>query len=121
MAVKIRKNDIVVVIAGDHRGARGKVLKIDVRADRVIVEGVNMVYRHVKPTRRNPQGGRLQKEAPLRISNVLPYDTAAGRGARIRFEVERDEQGKVSLKRRMTSRGTNLHTLTRAERTTRKA
>ncbi|MCH8150531.1 MAG: 50S ribosomal protein L24 [Planctomycetes bacterium] len=119
--MKIRKNDMVVVITGDHRGARGKVLKVDVRADRVIVEGVNMVYRHVKPTRRNPQGGRLQKEAPLRISNVLPYDTAAGRGARIRFEVERDEQGKVSLKRRMTIRGTNLHTLTRAERATRKA
>ncbi len=121
MAVKIRKNDMVVVITGDHRGARGKVLRVDVPADRVVVEGVNMVYRHVKPTRRNPQGGRLQKEAPIRISNVLPYDSAAGRGSRICFEVVQDERGKVTSKRRVTSKGTNLHTLTRAERTSPKA
>ena len=121
MAVKIRKHDMVVVITGDHRGARGKVLRVDVPGDRVVVEGVNMVYRHVKPTRRNPQGGRLQKEAPIRMSNVLPYDSAAGKGARIRFEVEQDEQGRVTSKRRLTCRGTNLHTLTRAERTSTKA
>ncbi|MCH9035633.1 MAG: 50S ribosomal protein L24 [Planctomycetes bacterium] len=119
--MKIRRNDMVVVIAGDHRGARGKVLRVDVRAERLVVEGVNMVYRHVKPTKRNPQGGRLQKEAPIRISNVLPYDSAAGRGSRIRFEVVRDEQGKVTSKRRVTCKGTNLHTLTRAERTSAKA
>ena len=118
MAVKIRKNDVVEVIAGDHRGARGKVLLVDIRAGRVVVEGVNMVYRHVKPTRRNPQGGRLQKEAPIHISNVLPYDSAAGKGSRIRFEVERGAKGEVISKRRVCSRGTNLHTLTRAERTT---
>ncbi len=121
MAVKIRKNDMVVVITGDHRGARGKVLRVDVPADRVVVEGVNMVYRHVKPTRRNPQGGRLQKEAPIRMSNVLPYDSAAGKGSRIRFEVVRDEQGKLTSKRRVTCKGTNLHTLTRAERVSAKA
>lgn len=116
MASNIRKNDTVEVVAGDHRGARGKVLRVDVRRERVIVEGVNMVYRHVRPTRRNPQGGRLQKEAPIHISNVLPYDSAAGKGSRVRFEVERDDQGKVALKKRTTVKGTSLHVLTRGER-----
>lgn len=116
MASNIRKNDTVEVVAGDHRGARGKVLRVDVRRERVIVEGVNMVYRHVRPTRRNPQGGRLQKEAPIHISNVLPYDSAAGKGSRVRFEVERDDQGKVASKKRTTVKGTSLHVLTRGER-----
>ena len=77
-----------------------------------------MVYRHVRPTRRNPQGGRLQKEAPIHLSNVLPYDSGAGKGHRVRFEVERDEAGKVTEKRRVSMAGTTLHTLTRAERST---
>lgn len=117
MAVHIRKNDTVVVIAGDHRGARGKVLRIDPRRDLVVVEGVNMVFRHVRPTRRNPQGGRVQKEAPIHLSNVLPYDSGAGKGARVHFEVERDASGRIGTKRRVTAAGATLHTLTRAERT----
>lgn len=117
MAVKIRKNDTVEVVAGDHRGARGKVLRVDLRHDRVIVEGVNMVYRHVRPTRRNPQGGRLQKEAPIHLSNVLPLDSSAGKGSRVHFEVKRDAAGNVVSKKRVTVRGTSLHTLTRGERT----
>jgi len=116
MAINIRKNDTVEVVAGDHRGARGKVLRVDVRHDRVIVEGVNMVFRHVRPTRRNPQGGRLQKEAPIHISNVLPYDSSAGKGSRVRFVVEYNEQGKVAAKKRTTVKGTGLHVLTRGER-----
>ena len=116
MAVNIRKNDTVEVVTGDHRGARGKVLRVDVRRERVIVEGVNMVYRHVRPTRRNPQGGRLQKEAPIHLSNVLPLDSSAGKGSRVRFEVKCDESGKVVSKKRMTVKGTSLHALTRADR-----
>lgn len=116
MAVHIRKNDMVEVICGDHRGARGKVLRIDPKGGQVVVEGVNMVFRHVRPTRRNPQGGRVQKEAPIHISNVLPYDSGVGAGARVHFEVERDEAGKVASKRRVSTAGTTLHTLTRAER-----
>jgi len=117
MAQRIRKNDVVEVICGDHRGARGKVLHVDPRHDKVVVEGVNMVFRHVRPTRRNPQGGRVQKEAPLHISNVLPVDGSAGKGRRVKFEVEHDKQGRVSSKRRVSVSGTALHTLTRAERT----
>ena len=118
MAVRIRKNDIVEVICGDHRGARGKVLRLDPRKHKVVVEGVNMVYRHVRPTRRNPQGGRVQKEAPLQLSNVLPYDSAAGKRLRVHFAVERDAAGKVASKRRVSRAGNTLHTLTRAERLT---
>ena len=115
MAVHIRKNDGVEVIAGDHRGARGKILRIDRGRGIVVVEGVNMVYRHVRPTRRNPQGGRIQKEAAIHISNVLPYDPGAGKGLRVRFEVQRDAVGKVTSKRRVSRAGTVLHVLTREE------
>ncbi|MEK7731024.1 MAG: 50S ribosomal protein L24, partial [Planctomycetota bacterium] len=70
MALHLRKNDLVEIISGDHRGARGKVLHVDPKKGKVVVEGVNVVYRHVRPTRRNPQGGRVQKEAAIHISNV---------------------------------------------------
>ena len=118
MAIRIRKYDVVEVISGDHKGARGKILRVDPRAQQVVVEGVNMVFRHVRPTRRNPQGGRLQKEAPIHISNVLPYDSGRSKGTRVHFEVERDEKGAVVSKRRVTKAGTALHQLTRAERST---
>lgn len=117
MAVHVRKNDIVEVVSGDHRGARGKVLRIDLKRRRVLVEGVNMVFRHVRRTQRNPQGGRIQKEAPIHISNVLPYDPGRGRGLRVHFEVEQDKNGKVASKRRVNTVGTTLHTLTHAEST----
>ena len=114
MALRIRKGDVVEVRSGDHRGARGKILWIDAEKGKVVVEGVNLVYRHVRPTQKNPQGGRVQKEAPLHLSNVLPYDSAKGKGVRVRFEVERDAAGKVVSKRRVTVAGTTLHTLSRA-------
>ncbi|MBN1513760.1 MAG: 50S ribosomal protein L24 [Phycisphaerae bacterium] len=116
MACRIRKDQVVEVIAGAHKGARGKVLRIDYDRERVVVEGVNMVYRHVRPTRRNPQGGRLHKEAPIHLSNVLPYDPKAGRGRRVHFEVERDNAGKVVAKRRVTKDGNVLDSLRKAER-----
>ena len=117
MAMNIRKNDVVQVICGDHRGANGKVLRIDRDKGVVVVEGVNLVYRHVRPTRKNPQGGRIQKEAPIAISNVLPFDSAAGKASRVHFVVDRDKAGRVISKKRVTVKGTALHTLSRADRT----
>lgn len=117
MATHIRKNDIVEVIAGDHKGARGKVLHVDRDRKRVVVEGVNVVFRHVRPTRRNPQGGRVQKEAAIHLSNVLPFDSATGRGQRVRFETTTAPSGAVANKKRMTVKGSTLNTLTRPERT----
>lgn len=115
MACHVRKDDEVEVIAGDHKGQRGKVLKVDAKRGLVLVQGINMVYRHVRPSRRNPQGGRLQKEAPIHISNVLPVDGKLGRGKRVRFEVQRDESGKVVSKFRVSAAGNRLNELTRAK------
>ncbi len=114
MACRIRRGDDVVVISGAHKGERGKVLRVDVEKGHVVVEGVNMVYRHVRPSRQNPRGGRLQKEAPVHISNVLPFDLKSNRGARVRFEVKQDESGKVVSKRRVTVNGTVLGDVTKA-------
>ncbi|MBK8268446.1 MAG: 50S ribosomal protein L24 [Planctomycetes bacterium] len=108
MAAKVRKGDRVEVRSGEHKGQQGRVLRVNPELCRVWIEGVNLVYRHLRPSRRNPQGGRIQKEAPIHMSNVLPVDPRTGRGSRIRFEVERDGSGKVVSKRRVTKGGTVL-------------
>jgi large subunit ribosomal protein L24 len=105
---------MVEVIAGDLKGERGKILRILPKQQKVVVEGVNMVYRHVRPSQRNPQGGRIQKEAPIHVSNVLPVDPKSNRGSRIRFEVVLDEKGKVTGKQRVTVGGTVLGEVTKA-------
>ena len=66
----IRVDDIVVVIRGDDRGTRGKVLSVNHKTGKVVVEGVNLVWKHVRRSQRNPQGGRLRKEMPIDASNV---------------------------------------------------
>jgi len=68
---KIKSGDTVKVIAGDHKGTEGKVLQIIKDKDRVLVEGVNLVSKHTKPSAQNPQGGIVKKEASLHISNVM--------------------------------------------------
>jgi large subunit ribosomal protein L24 len=115
MACHIRKDDEVEVMAGDHKGQRGKILRVDVKRGLVLVQGINMVFRHVRPSRRNPQGGRLQKEAPIHISNVLPVDAKVGRGKRVHFEVQRNEAGKVTAKYRVSAAGNRLNEVTRAK------
>ena len=78
----IRKDDTVEVMVGDDRGTRGRVLTVDRQAGKLVVEGVNRVYKHVRRSQRNPQGGRLSKEMPLQISNVLLVCPACGKAAR---------------------------------------
>lgn len=109
MSRHVRRGDMVEVISGDLKGERGKVLRVMLREQRVVVEGVNMVYRHVRPNRRNPQGGRIQKEAAIHISNVLPVDPKTNRGSRVHFEVEHDKNGRVISKKRVTRGGTVLN------------
>lgn len=70
----IRKDDTVQVMTGDDRGTRGKVLRVLRKEGKVVVAGVNRVYRHLKPSRANPQGGRLSKEMPVDVSNVMLID-----------------------------------------------
>ena len=67
----VRKNDIIQVTAGDDAGKTGKILYVMTKQDRVIVEGINYIQKHVKRSEKNPQGGRVQKEAPISASNVL--------------------------------------------------
>lgn len=69
--MRIKVDDIVVVLRGDQAGSRGKVLKVDRAARKVVVEGVNRVYKHVRRSQRNPQGGRLSREMPVQWSNVM--------------------------------------------------
>lgn len=83
MAIKIRKGDEVIVIAGDDKGKRGRVLSVDAEKQRVIVERVNFVKRHTKARGQGQQGGILEKEAPVHISNVMLYDPKAGKGVRV--------------------------------------
>jgi large subunit ribosomal protein L24 len=69
--MEIRINDTVVVLSGDDSGTRGRVLRVDRKGGKVVVEGVNTVHKHVRPSQRNPKGGRLRKEMPIQMSNVM--------------------------------------------------
>jgi large subunit ribosomal protein L24 len=79
----IKKGDTVQVISGDDAGTNGRVLRVLPDKGKVVVEGVNRVYKHLKPSRRNPQGGRLQKEMPLDAAKVLLYCPTCRKGVRI--------------------------------------
>jgi large subunit ribosomal protein L24 len=79
----IRKGDIVQVMTGDDAGTSARVLRVIPDENKVVVEGVNKVYKHLKPNRHNPQGGRLSKEMPVAVANVLLYCNSCGRGRRV--------------------------------------
>lgn len=101
----IRKGDTVVITAGNDRGATGEVLRVLTKADRVVVQGVNVRSKHIKPTQANPQGGILRREMPIHISNVSPV--VDGKPTRVRFPVKPD-----GSKVRVAARnGKELHTL----------
>jgi large subunit ribosomal protein L24 len=88
----IKKNDKVFVIAGDDKGKTGKVLKVIVKENRAIVEGVNIVSKSAKPSAKNPQGGILKQEAPIHISNLSLIDPKSGKPTRI--AIKRNDDGK---------------------------
>jgi large subunit ribosomal protein L24 len=78
----IRVNDVVQVLRGDDKGKRGKVVSIDRANNKVVVQGINLVYRHMKPSRRNQQGGRLSKEMPINLANVALIDPSTNKPTR---------------------------------------
>ena len=94
MARHVRKGDSVVVTAGNDRGKVGEILRVIPDENRVVVQGVNIRVRHLKPTQQNPKGGLLRKEMPIHISNVSPV--VDGRGTRVLFE-KREDGSKVRL------------------------
>ena len=98
--MKIRKNDMVMVISGNDRGKTGKVLKVFPKKYRVIVEGINLRKRHTKPNQKNPQGGILEKEASVHASNVMILDPKSNEPTRIGSRVILDEKtGKKKIAR----------------------
>jgi large subunit ribosomal protein L24 len=94
--LKVKTGDTVRVIAGDHKGEEGKIVKVLIDKNRAIVEGVNMISKHTKPSAENPQGGIVKKEAAIHISNLmlLEKDTAT----RVGFRMEGDKKVRFSKK-----------------------
>jgi large subunit ribosomal protein L24 len=92
----VRKGDEVIVISGAYKGKRGKVLRVV--GDRVIVEKVAMVKRHTRPTQKNPQGGIVDKEGTIHISNVQLFDSKSNKGTRTKTVASGDQKVRVGVK-----------------------
>ena len=89
--MKIHKNDMVMVIAGNARGKTGKVLKVYPDRERLIIEGVNIMRRHTRPNQKNPQGGIVQREATIHVSNVMLIDPKTNEITRVGASIVKDE------------------------------
>ncbi|MEN8186497.1 MAG: 50S ribosomal protein L24 [Bacteroidota bacterium] len=94
--LKLKTGDTVKVIAGDHKGEEGKILSIIVAKNKAIVEGVNLVSKHTKPSAQNPQGGIIKKEAPIHISNLMLLEK--GEAVKVGFRMEGDKKVRFSKK-----------------------
>jgi large subunit ribosomal protein L24 len=95
-ATHVRKGDLVVVTSGAYKGKRGKILRVV--GDRVVVEKVAMIKRHTKASQQNPQGGIVDKEGSIHISNVALYDDKTSRGTRTKIAVDGDSKVRVGVK-----------------------
>ena len=93
--IKIKRDDKVLVIAGEHKGSEGKVIKVMRDQNKAIIEGVNMIKKHAKPSAQNPQGGIVEKEAPIHISN-LSLTTAEGEATRVGYREEDGNKVRVA-------------------------
>ncbi|ATA72416.1 MULTISPECIES: 50S ribosomal protein L24 [Capnocytophaga] len=98
MKLKIKTGDTVRVMAGDHKGSEGKVLRVDREKNKAIVEGVNLVSKHTKPNAQNPQGGIVKKEAFIHISNLALIDAKTKQPTRVGFEVRDGKKVRISKK-----------------------
>ena len=96
MALKIKKGDNVIVIAGKEKDKEGKVIAVDTKKNTVTVEGVNKVTKHAKPSQANPQGGIIEMEAPIAISNVMYC--VDGKGVRLGFELRDGKKVRINKK-----------------------
>jgi large subunit ribosomal protein L24 len=83
MSARIRKGDVVAIVAGDDKGKRGRVLRVLPEANRVVIEGVNLVFKHMRKSQQNPQGGRVRREAAVHVSNVMPVDPSTDKPTRV--------------------------------------
>jgi large subunit ribosomal protein L24 len=95
MSARIKKGDNVIVISGKDAGKTGAVVRVLHEQDRVVVQGVNMVTKHRKPTQRQPEGERSQREQPIHVSKVMPVDPKTGKGSRVKHEVKDGKKVRV--------------------------
>jgi large subunit ribosomal protein L24 len=86
-----------MVIAGADKGQTGRVLRVLTSKNRVVIEGINRVWKHVRPSQRHPQGGRIQKDAPIHLSNVMPIDPSTGKGTRVRYEMREGVKHRIAV------------------------
>ena len=98
MAAKIKKGDDVIVLTGKDKGRKGKVLRVFPTESRVVVQGINIVQRHTRPSQTNPQGGIVNKEAPIHVSNVAVADPKGGKATRVGFRMEGDKKVRFAKK-----------------------
>ena len=111
MASHVKKGDMVEIITGDSKGATGRILRVIPETSHVVVQGHNLVKKHVRPSRRNPQGGRISVERPIHISNVLPLNPKSSRGSRIHYRI-----GKDGGKKRIAADGTEIGVVRRVKK-----
>lgn len=95
---RIKRDDQVQIITGNEKGKTGKVLRVMTSRQRVVIEGANMIFRHVKKSQQNPQGGRIRSESSVPLSNVALYCGDCGRGVRIRMQVDGEQKFRVCAK-----------------------
>jgi large subunit ribosomal protein L24 len=98
MKIRIKQGDQVRVITGDHKGSEGKVVRVLRDENKAIVEGVNTVSKHEKPSARNPQGGIVEKEAPIHLSNLSLIDPKSGDATRVGYEIRDGKKVRVAKK-----------------------
>ena len=96
--LKLKSGDQVIVTAGDHKGSEGKIMRVFAEKNKAIVEGVNMVKKHEKPSAASPQGGITEKEAPMHISNLSIVDPKDGGATRVGFRMEDGKKVRFSKK-----------------------
>lgn len=94
----VKKGDKVKVISGKDRGKQGTILEAYPKKERVLVEGINMIKKHAKPSQDNPQGGILNQEAPIHVSNVMPVDPKSGEPTRVGNEVRDGKKVRIAKK-----------------------
>jgi large subunit ribosomal protein L24 len=111
MASHVKKGDMVEVIAGDNKGKTGKVMKVIKDTDRVVVEKLNLAFKHVRPSQKSPQGGRIRVEQPIHMSNVLPVSSKSGKGSRVRFTT--DSKG---VKKRVAVDGSEISVVSKTKK-----
>lgn len=95
---RLHKNDFVEVITGNDKGKRGRVLRVIPDKQRVVVEGVNLRWRHMRKTQQMPQGGRIRKEMPIQVSNVMIYDEGAEQRTRVGYRIDKGKKVRVGRK-----------------------